>query len=405
MKFYIHLEDLSTPHTIKIAWESASSASDSVHLCEHFLRRFNKKFPSSPLGKLPLSSFHLVNDQQKVLPLAESLWGKIQDGEDIYLRITTPSTEDTKGKVKYSMAAASPEKNKEEKVLCTHSGCGERYFESENHEKACLHHPGPAIFHDGMKGWQCCTKRVVSFTDFLDIVGCTRSYHTTEKVEQPDIAVTCPRPGAADQVAEAGSSSGVAAPNVAMKEEEGDPLEIPDAEDAIIADGQECLHRGCDRRFKGEKSRKEQCVYHPGMPLFHEGLKGWTCCKKRVHEFDMFLQIMGCKSGLHKFVPPPKPKVETVHCRHDFYQSPTHVTMNVYAKKVDKSKSSVTITAESITVSLAFLDKDAIFQGKYELYMPINADDSRYEILSTKVELVLSKASPVEWPALERSVL
>ena len=36
-------------------------------------------------------------------------------------------------------------------------------------------------------------------------------------------------------------------------------------------------------------------MYHPGQPIFHEGSKGWTCCKRRVLEFDEFMRIEGCK--------------------------------------------------------------------------------------------------------------
>jgi hypothetical protein len=58
-------------------------------------------------------------------------------------------------------------------------------------------------------------------------------------------------------------------------------------------------------------------VYHPGVPLFHEGSKGWTCCKRRVLEFDEFMKIEGCKTKKrHLFVGKSKPvgeeKVETL---------------------------------------------------------------------------------------------
>ena len=47
----------------------------------------------------------------------------------------------------------------------------------------------------------------------------------------------------------------------------------------------------------------EQCVHHPGQALFHEGSKGWTCCKRRVLEFDEFMKIEGCKTKKrHLFV-------------------------------------------------------------------------------------------------------
>lgn len=58
-------------------------------------------------------------------------------------------------------------------------------------------------------------------------------------------------------------------------------------------------------------------MYHPGRALFHEGSKGWTCCKRRVLEFDEFMKIEGCKKKKrHLFVGKSRAggeeKVETV---------------------------------------------------------------------------------------------
>jgi hypothetical protein len=51
--------------------------------------------------------------------------------------------------------------------------------------------------------------------------------------------------------------------------------------------------------------------------VFHEGSKGWSCCKRKVLEFDEFLKIEGCTDKKkHLFVGKGKPageeKVETV---------------------------------------------------------------------------------------------
>ncbi|KAA3456179.1 cysteine and histidine-rich domain-containing protein RAR1 isoform X1 [Gossypium australe] len=34
-------------------------------------------------------------------------------------------------------------------------------------------------------------------------------------------------------------------------------------------------------------------------PIFHDGMKEWSCCKKRSHDFSLFLEIPGCKTGKH----------------------------------------------------------------------------------------------------------
>lgn len=44
-------------------------------------------------------------------------------------------------------------------------------------------------------------------------------------------------------------------------------------------------------------------MHHPGAPIFHEGSKGYSCCKRRVLEFDEFMKIEGCSTrDKHLFV-------------------------------------------------------------------------------------------------------
>lgn len=68
-----------------------------------------------------------------------------------------------------------------------------------------------------------------------------------------------------------------------------------------------CRRRGCNAVSTQETSASsrddEECVFHPGQALFHEGSKGWTCCKRRVLEFDEFMKIEGCKrKKRHMFI-------------------------------------------------------------------------------------------------------
>lgn len=36
--------------------------------------------------------------------------------------------------------------------ICKNKGCGKTFKEIDNHETACSYHPGPAVFHDRMRG-------------------------------------------------------------------------------------------------------------------------------------------------------------------------------------------------------------------------------------------------------------
>ena len=39
-----------------------------------------------------------------------------------------------------------------EPQTCRNKGCGKTFKEKDNHETACDYHPGPAVFHDRMRG-------------------------------------------------------------------------------------------------------------------------------------------------------------------------------------------------------------------------------------------------------------
>ncbi|KAH9005184.1 chord-domain-containing protein [Lactarius hatsudake] len=71
-----------------------------------------------------------------------------------------------------------------------------------------------------------------------------------------------------------------------------------------------CTHKGCGKEFDPGDNTEEICVYHPGAPIFHEGLKSWSCCNtvnKPVLDFDEFMTIPGCTRGVHT---EDAPKVE-----------------------------------------------------------------------------------------------
>jgi CHORD len=102
------------------------------------------------------------------------------------------------------------------------------------------------------------------------------------------------------------------------------PVPEPETEDddasLVIPPGTTCRRRACNTTYDSVKDRSddEECVHHPGHPLFHEGQKGWTCCKPRVLDFDDFLGIKGCTTKKrHLFVgkgksPTSEEKLQTV---------------------------------------------------------------------------------------------
>ncbi len=308
---------------------------------------------------------------------------------------------------------------------CQRSGCTAEYSDDANSETSCRHHPGQPIFHEGLKGWTCCKKRVTDFGDFLSLPGCTWSCHSNEKrVVVP--METAPRAAAAAPGPTATSASGVeryghakssaamsqshspssdadaASQVVAAVADERDPLDEPDAADAVIRVGAPCLHRGCAATYVDESSRSAECMYHPGRPVFHDMSKGWSCCRRKVLEFDEFLKISGCTTGLHKFVAPPPAANQTVEYRYDFFQTVPKVTLSVYCKAADKSATTVEFERDRVRWHIVgpggeVCDKLLLLTER------IKPAECSFAVLSTKVELRLTKEEGVQWTVLERT--
>ncbi|KAJ5939757.1 hypothetical protein N7466_002891 [Penicillium verhagenii] len=287
---------------------------------------------------------------------------------------------------------------------CVHKGCGKAFSDPE---EACLYHPGPPVFHEGQKGWKCCRPRVLTFEEFLAIAPCTTGKHSTvddtPAPEPPKVTEEPPAPAAVEvkTLPERPAITAIPPPSAPATPAPVEPdSDDPDLE---IPANATCRRRGCGTTYTGSAARDdEKCVHHPGQPIFHEGSKGWTCCKRRVLEFDQFLKIPGCtEKTRHMFVGKAKPegeeKVESV--RNDFYQTVTSVNVSLYLKKIDKERASVKLAEKTITFDLPTSDNKR-FQDTYTLFAPIDAEKSSFRVLGTKLELTLVKADGTSWPVL-----
>ncbi|KAH8675318.1 HSP20-like chaperone [Xylariales sp. PMI_506] len=306
---------------------------------------------------------------------------------------------------------------------CVHKGCNKIYTDPD---EVCTYHPGPPVFHEGQKGWKCCKPRVLTFDEFLSIPPCTQGKHSTTDLP-PEIEKKT-----GDSVA---AEEGVTSQSLASKLAEiidtpsrapltpqpaptapPPPPESEDDEPSLeIPDGKTCRRKGCNATYKKGQARSddEQCVHHPGAPIFHEGSKGYTCCKRRVLEFDQFMRIEGCKtSPRHLFIGSGQDKkeaktaggqqeelLETV--RHDFYQTPSTVIASIFLKKIDKDKASVKFEAREIHLDLPTSDATPKrYKTIVPLYGEIDTDKSSFKIFGTKLEVILYKADGASWPVL-----
>ncbi|XP_072232853.1 cysteine and histidine-rich domain-containing protein 1 [Leuresthes tenuis] len=122
-----------------------------------------------------------------------------------------------------------------------------------------------------------------------------------------------------------------------------------------------CYNKGCGQKFDPDKNNDDSCLFHPGVPIFHDALKGWSCCKKRTTDFSEFLSIKGCTRGRHSNVKPQEPlrpevssdkdKIKHTNDHEIIYQGPKS------AEKLQKERPSsdepVTELPHKVSASLA----------------------------------------------------
>ena len=202
------------------------------------------------------------------------------------------------------------------------------------------------------------------------------------------------------------SRAPLATPNSRASPSPAPPEDEDDDPDTPVPNGATCKRKSCGVKYtSGQDRDKEECVHHPGQALFHEGSKGWTCCKRRVLEFDEFMKITGCRTkSRHLFVGKAKaPDEEEAlkDVRNDFYQTATSVIASLYLKKIDKERSKVEFHESGSAVELDLHTSDAkTYQTRMELYGPIKPGESKFKIMGTKLELTLAKADGQGWPVL-----
>ncbi|XP_067945767.1 cysteine and histidine-rich domain-containing protein 1-like [Watersipora subatra] len=307
-------------------------------------------------------------------------------------------------------------------LQCYRKGCGKSYILNENSADACRYHPGHPVFHDALKGWSCCDKKSTDFSIFLDMPGCATGFHSNEKpapapkVESkpipeemlikgpPPVRDDDQRPDAGETMSTLKSSVGATLKQALEKRmarlstEQKEPLEELASHEVKV--GTACNNNSCKEHYTGPESDKAECLYHPGVPVFHEGMKYWSCCQKKTTEFDKFMDQPGCKSGKHKWTLSAKEGAVKSTCRMDWHQTGSHVTISVFSKCADPIKTVVKVNRVAIDIYIVY-EGDSIFTNSFELDGVINVEKSSVKLLGAKVEIALKKAAPQSWAQLK----
>uniref|UniRef100_A0A023GLT0 Putative cysteine and histidine-rich domain-containing protein 1 n=1 Tax=Amblyomma triste TaxID=251400 RepID=A0A023GLT0_AMBTT len=312
------------------------------------------------------------------------------------------------------------------KVLCYNKGCLKEFDPNENAPDACIHHPGKPVFHDAYKGWSCCKARTTDFTEFLNIKGCAKSYHQDQKPPEspkperkadienedkvepskpdnpPPRAQITPiiRPDQNEPMVRLRSSVGSSLTPLLCKLSLEKKEDVPEVEtDTVVTVGTTCKNPGCRQTYQGEHSNLETCLYHSGFPIFHEGMKYWTCCQRKTSDFANFLEQPGCTSGSHTWI--KKKTAETqASCRYDWYQTGNTVVISVFTKLPIPDESYVEANPVKLHLHITFGEDRVIFDQVFVLNGVVDVEKSSVQYLGSKVEVNLKKRDNVGWRML-----
>ncbi|XP_075910772.1 cysteine and histidine-rich domain-containing protein 1 [Petromyzon marinus] len=318
-------------------------------------------------------------------------------------------------------------------LLCYNRGCGQRFDADSNDDGCCIHHPGVPVFHDALKGWSCCKRRTTDFSDFLGIPGCTSGRHSN--VKPPEAVKPEVRSDKEREAGDAGTERGgaeftmvhTAPPKPIERVERPSPdepmVELPitvatslrqalekvtigaketqkaeEVLDGMVQLGTLCKNSGCSKSYQGPESDREDCVYHTGGPVFHEGVKFWSCCRRKTSDFNTFLSQPGCHRATHVWVKAECRKA--VPCRYDWHQTATQVVVTVYARHGNPHATHVLANRTHLIVRVEF-EGDKEFNLDVDLFGVIDPAGSSVAMAASKVEVTLAKSSPrPRWASL-----
>ncbi|RWS25304.1 cysteine and histidine-rich domain-containing protein 1-like protein [Leptotrombidium deliense] len=309
-----------------------------------------------------------------------------------------------------------------EEIQCYNRSCGKKYKESENNEKACCFHPGVPVFHDAYKGWSCCSKKTTDFTEFLNMKGCKIDFHSNVKPPEPEknevkeekkeeitikpMYEPKPRPSPDIPLVSLKSTIGNSLKPVLEKlanstngigtNENGDGL------NETVSIGTTCKRNACKAEYSGPQSNDESCCYHDGTPVFHEGMKFWSCCQRRTTDFNAFLDQAGCQTGKHLWFKPKSDinskEERSKSCRYDWHQTGNNVVLSIYSKTPIPDQCLIKVNPVKLHAFVTFgLDERKEFELEVPLFGIIEVENSSVTYLNSKVEISLKKAEPIAW--------
>ncbi|KXL41607.1 hypothetical protein M433DRAFT_379305 [Acidomyces richmondensis BFW] len=100
-------------------------------------------------------------------------------------------------------------------------------------------------------------------------------------------------------------------------------------------------------------------------------------------------------------IPPQQTPADKI--RHDWYQNDKNVYYTLLAKGVPEDQAQIQITERSMSITFPLLSGSSYDMTLDPLFAAVNPAESKFKILPNKIEIVLVKAVPGRWKALEGS--
>merc|ERR1712168_494762 len=327
-------------------------------------------------------------------------------------------------------------------LRCYNNACSspDKSFNPDtNTNTSCQYHPGKPTFHDALQGWSCCKKRVTSFQDFLELQGCTLGFHSNVKPEKIEFQKSAREQAASELAKERKNNNNKfddkglpkyiqapptvnemnklaekrpdindekidlkiqIAPNLAKSVEKfkklNPNLNAGKIDINNIPVGTICTRNGCKMSFPNDS----RCCYHPGVTVFHEGCKYWSCCQKITSDFDSFMNQPGCSfEDEHLWISEKKnaPKI-----RLEIFQVTNKLTVNIFCKATLSESVKCKVNAVSLQISGKFEAGMASFDYGTEFFGTIDPLSSlnKVKITATKIEITLMKSDLIVWASL-----
>ncbi|KAI0978251.1 hypothetical protein GJ496_000423 [Pomphorhynchus laevis] len=306
-------------------------------------------------------------------------------------------------------------------LQCYNRGCGKKYNQADNGPESCLYHSGEPFFHDAYKGWSCCKKKSIDFTTFLSIPPCTRGYHSNVKPDNTNklkevtkdsshelitqkpikiintkhIEVNESRPSL-DEVMITIQTSVF---EQYQKYLDNSTLSPNCSDNSVSSRSVVCTNTGCGAT---RECKEDICVFHPGQAIFHEGMKYWSCCKKKTTDFNNFINQIGCERGEHNWESRQSSDKtqESLDCRLDMYQMSKDCVVSIFAKNIQPQ--SCLVSCNRVRLRVSFKCQQGNYEKSFDLFGVINPVECKATISQSKLEISLRKSVDTLslWPRL-----